>query len=61
VRPDWLADPGAPRDPADDAPRTVPVQPPAIVVEEDRPLATLARAVRGASGMVTTLPALRVM
>jgi len=42
VRPDWLADPVAPRDPADDAPGAVPVQPAALPAEEDRPFAALA-------------------
>ena len=67
VRPDGLGDPGAAGDPADDPPGAVPVQPPPVRGEEDRAFArspiarSIARAVRGASGMVTTLPPLRVM
>src|SRR5215472_3769239 len=60
VRPDRLGDPGAAGYPAHDPRDTVPVQPLPIKCEEDWPLAALAdrqvaRAVRGASGMVTTL------
>jgi len=62
VRPDRLADPGAASGPADGPGGAVLVQPPAIRTREQRPVAALttarsiARAVRGASGMVTTLP-----
>jgi len=42
VRPDQLGDPGAAGDPADDPPGAVPVQPPAIGGQEDRPVAALA-------------------
>jgi hypothetical protein len=65
VRADLLADPGAAGDPAHDAGGAVPAGPPAVGVEEQRPAGALAgsiaRAVRGASGMVTTLPPLRVI
>jgi hypothetical protein len=64
VGPHRLGDPRAVRGPADDPRGAVPVQPPAIGGQEDRPVArsptarSIARAVRGASGMVTTLPPL---
>jgi hypothetical protein len=67
VRADMLADPGAAGDPADDPGGAVPVQPPPVRGDEQRPFGALADgqidrpAVRGASGMVTTLPPLRVM
>ncbi len=54
-------------DAADDPGGTVPVQPAAVEGEEQRsfgasPMArSIALAVRGASGIVTTLPPLRVM
>jgi hypothetical protein len=66
VRPDRLGDPGAAGDPADDAPAAVPVQPMTIRRQKTGPslrspmARSIARAVRGASGMVTTLPRLRV-
>jgi len=65
VRTDRLGDTGAAGHPADDPPSAVPVQPTAIRRQEDRSLAaptarSIARAVRGASGTVTTLPPLRV-
>jgi hypothetical protein len=62
-----LAIPGAAGDEADDPGGAVPVQPPPVAGEESgpsvrSPLArSMARAVRGASGIVTTLPPLRVM
>jgi hypothetical protein len=62
-----LADPGASGNAADDPPRTVAVQPRPLGGGEDRSLEALSNrqvdrpAVRGASGMVTTLPPLRVM
>ena len=64
---DVLGDPGAAGDPADDPGGVVPVQSPSVRGDEQRPLGALADrqidrlAVRGASGMVTTLPPLRVM
>ena len=65
---DGLINPRAAGDPPDDPCRTVPVQPPAIIGQEDRSFAALAdgqvnrpRGPRGASGMVTTLPPLRVI
>ena len=68
VRADLLGDPGAAGDPADDPGGAVPVQPPArrrrgtAARSVRSPMArSMARAVRGASGMVTTLPPLRVM
>jgi hypothetical protein len=39
VRADGLADPGAARDPANNPPGTVPVQPPPLCGQEDRALA----------------------
>jgi hypothetical protein len=42
VRPDGLADPGAASDSADDPRCAVPVQPPAITGQEDRPLGPFA-------------------
>ena len=57
VGPDRLDDPGAVRGPADDPSGPVPVQPTAIGGQEQRPVASsptarsIARAVRGASGM----------
>ena len=68
VRSDRFGDPGADRDSADDPGGAVPVQSPAIIGQEDRSFAALAdgqvnrpRGPRGASGMVTTLPPLRVI
>ena len=67
VRPDGLGDPGAAGDPADDPPGAVPIQPPPVRARNTGPSVrspiarSIARAVRGASGMVTTLPPLRVM
>ena len=67
VRPDGLADAGAAGDPADDPGGAVPVQPPPIRARKTGPSGrspiarSIARAVRGASGMVTTLPPLPVM
>jgi hypothetical protein len=64
---DGLADPGAARGLADDPPGAVPVQPPTVPCQEHRSAGALADgqvdrpAVRGASGMVTTLPPLRVI
>ena len=66
VRPDGLGDPRPAGDPPDDPPGTMPVQPAAVCSQEDRVFGTLAdgqvdrpRGTR-ASGMVTTLPPLRV-
>jgi len=62
--------PGDPRpagDPADDPGGAVPVQPPPVPARKSGPsvrspiAGSIARAVRGASGMVTTLPPLRLM
>ena len=67
VRSDGFGDPGAARDLADDPPGAVPVQPAPVRGQEDRPGAafpggqSIALAVCGASGMVTTLPPLRVI
>ena len=64
---DGLADPGAAGGLADDPPGTVPVQPPSSAARNTGPsvrslmAGSIARAVRGASGMVTTLPPLRVI
>ena len=64
---DGLADPGAAGGLADDPPGAVPVQPPPVRGQEHRPSVrspmarSIVRAVRGASGMVTTLPPLRVI
>ncbi|HKD87489.1 MAG TPA: hypothetical protein VKB62_03060 [Streptosporangiaceae bacterium] len=66
VRPDALDDPGPAGRPADDPRCAVPVQPAAVCGQEDWPVCasptarSMARAVRGASGIVTTLPPLRV-
>jgi hypothetical protein len=68
VRRDGLADPGAAGDRADDPPGAVPVQPPAVRGQEHRPAGAFAdgqvdrpgRPWR-VSGMVTTLPPLRVI
>jgi hypothetical protein len=46
VRPDRLGDPGAAGDPADDPGGAVPVQPPAIGGQEDRPVAARVEAAR---------------
>jgi hypothetical protein len=62
-----LGDPGAAGNPADDLGGAVPVEPLRVGGEEQRALVrspvarSMARAVRGASGMVTTLPPLRVI
>ena len=62
-----LADPGPPGDPADDLPGAVPSSRRPSPVRKTGPsqrssaARSIARAVRGASGMVTTLPLLRVM
>jgi hypothetical protein len=66
VRPNGLADPGPTGDAADDSSGAVPVQAAGFGGHEDRPFCALAdgqvpRAVRGASGIVTTLPPLRVI
>ena len=67
VGPDRLGDPSAAGRPTNDPGGTVPVQPLPIWGEEDRPSTcsptakSIARAVRGAGGMVTTLPPLRVI
>ena len=67
VRADVLGDPGTLSDAADDPGGTVPVQPPAIRRREQGSFGALAdgqvdgAGVRGASGIVTTLPPLRVM
>jgi len=64
VRADVLGDLGAAGHPADDAGGAVPVQPPPVRGGEQGPpvrspiARSIARAVRGASGMVTTLPPL---
>jgi hypothetical protein len=67
VRGDGLGDPGAAGGPADDPPGAVPVQPPPFPGQEYWAFGALADgqvdrpgAVRDASGMVTTLPPLRV-
>ena len=66
VGPDRLVDPGTAGEAADDPARAMPVQPPTVRCQEDRPSTrsptarSIARAVRGASGTVTTLPPLRV-
>jgi len=67
VRPDGLADPGPGSDLSDDPGGAVPVQ--SLPAGPGRPAhwgrwpmaRSMARAVRGASGMVTILPPLRVM
>ena len=62
MRRDGLADAGVAGDLADDPPGAVPVQPPASAARNIGPSVrspmarSIARAVRGASGMVTTLP-----
>ena len=66
VRRDVLGDPGAAGGRADDPPGAVPVQPPPVRQEHGpsvrSPMArSSARAVRGASGMVTIFPPLRVI
>src|SRR5260221_13674782 len=67
VGPDGLGNPGAAGDRADDPPGAVPVQPAPAGGEEVGPSArspvarSIARAVRGVSGMVTTVPPLRVI
>ena len=67
MRPDRLADPGSAGGPPDDPRRTVAVQPPAVRSQEDRPIAALADGQvdrpGGArrSGMMTTLPPLRLI
>jgi hypothetical protein len=63
VRPGRFADPGAAGSPPDDPGGTVAVQPAVRKIGPSlrSPIArSIARAVRGASGMVTTLPPLRV-
>jgi hypothetical protein len=62
---DGLGDPGAAGGLADDPPGAVPVQPPPSAARNTGPpvrsptARSIARAVRGAIGMVTTLPPLR--
>jgi hypothetical protein len=65
MRSDQLADPGIASRRADNPAGTVPVQPPTVGSQEYRSFGAFAdgqvdrRAVRGASGTVTTLPPLR--